>query len=327
MNELARVVSQFGLETLLQHIHTVIALVGSDGIVVSSNPACDGIKAMPPESSQFEDHLPPEEKSEFRRRLKLASENETSSRWIINLVTDGAGTQVGYDALILPAGDGLALLFAERIAVDPEVSRVIDTLNRRVKLFRIEFEQAKKLVLDKQTEVEAVIAQAEEISNIDALTFLPNRRQVIRRLQDEALRAQRYNSLFSVSVVDLDHFKSINDTYGHATGDDVLREVAMILRNNIRHPDLVGRYGGEEFLIILPNSPLEAASEQAARLCRQMRQSVIRVADQTIHITISIGSAQFRKDRDNWQTLLERADAAMYEAKKAGRDGWAASKI
>jgi diguanylate cyclase (GGDEF)-like protein len=323
MEELACAVSQFGLQALLQHTHALVVLVDSDGTVVSSNPAFDSLKELLPASARFEDHIPSEEKDDFRRRLKIACNSEVASRRVLELITGKDGDCVSYDSLLMPAGPEHALLFADRLAMDPELSRVIDKLNRQVKLFRMEAERAKKIAVRKQTEVEAVIAQAEEVSSIDALTFLPNRRQIIRALQDEVLRAQRYNGLLSISMVDLDHFKRINDTYGHPAGDHVLREVALLLRNSIRHPDMVGRYGGEEFLILLPNSSHEGASIQAGRLCEQIRHSVIQADEHEINVTLSIGIAQFQNGLDTWQTLLNRADTAMYKVKTAGRDSWA----
>ena len=128
----------------------------------------------------------------------------------------------------------------------------------------------------------------------------------------------RFRSL----LLDIDHFKNVNDTYGHLAGDEALRQVAYQLRDHIRHPDMAGRYGGEEFLILLPNSDSNAAAEQASRLCKQVRETIIQVEDHTLNITISIGIAQFRNGEDTWETLLNRADNAMYEAKNNGRDRW-----
>jgi len=145
---------------------------------------------------------------------------------------------------------------------------------------------------------------------------------IVRELQSEVLRVQRYNNPLSISVVDIDHFKNVNDTYGHQVGDEALRQVAYQLRDHIRHPDMAGRYGGEEFLILLPNSDSKAAAEQASRLCRQVRETDIQVDGNTLALTISIGIAQFRNGEDTWETLLNRADNAMYEAKTEGRDRW-----
>jgi diguanylate cyclase (GGDEF)-like protein len=196
-------------------------------------------------------------------------------------------------------------------------------LNKQVKLFKVERDVANKLVRRKHTEVNAVMAQAHEVSQMDALTFLPNRRMILRELQDEVLRAERYHTQFTISLVDVDHFKKVNDSYGHLTGDEVLRQVGTKLKEQIRHPDLAGRYGGEEFLILLPNSDSKAAAEQAARLCRQVRDMVVQANKYSLQVTISIGIAGYEFGVDTWESLLNRADISLYEAKSSGRDRWA----
>jgi diguanylate cyclase (GGDEF)-like protein len=126
--------------------------------------------------------------------------------------------------------------------------------------------------------------------------------------------------------LDIDHFKSINDTYGHVVGDQVLQKLAGELREHIRHPDTIGRYGGEEFLVILPHSTVIAATEQAERLCRYIRSLVIPAGENNISLTISIGVAQFKIQREDWQTFLSRSDKALYQAKNNGRDQWAVAE-
>jgi diguanylate cyclase (GGDEF)-like protein len=193
-------------------------------------------------------------------------------------------------------------------------------MDRRMKMFQVESESAKKIARNKQIEVEAIVTQSNELAQVDALTFLPNRRMIVRELQDEVLRAERYNTPFSISVADVDFFKQVNDTHGHIAGDEVLRQVAYQLRDHIRHPDLAGRYGGEEFLILLPNTAAAEAAEQAARLCKYVRETDVHVNNTILNVTISIGVAQFRHGKDTWDSLLNRADNAMYEAKNSGRD-------
>ncbi|HND49784.1 MAG TPA: GGDEF domain-containing protein, partial [Anaerolineales bacterium] len=210
----------------------------------------------------------------------------------------------------------------ERIESEADAENMVEKLRKQVKLFQVESEVSKKLARNKQIEMEAVLAQAQEVAHVDPLTFLPNRRTIIKDLQSEVMRAERYHSKFCISVVDIDKFKSINDTYGHPVGDEVLRHVALQLRDGIRHPDVVGRYGGEEFIILLPNSDNNAAAEQASRLCRQIRSSVVRSKDHDIQVTISVGIAQFHIGEDSWHSLLKRADNAMFEAKSRGRDRW-----
>ena len=135
--------------------------------------------------------------------------------------------------------------------------------------------------------------------------------------------SERYGTPLSISMLDLDHFKQVNDTHGHSSGDDVLRKVASELRDHIRQPDEIARYGGEEFLVILPNSSLKAACEQASRLCQQVRSTPLISGGIVIQMTISIGIAQLQLHNENWQKLLDRADQALLQAKQNGRDQWA----
>ncbi|HSM71713.1 MAG TPA: GGDEF domain-containing protein [Anaerolineales bacterium] len=174
----------------------------------------------------------------------------------------------------------------------------------------------------KEIEIKAILAQAHEIANTDVLTFLPNRRKIIVDLQEEVIRANRYDTPLSISLLDLDHFKDINDNYGHTTGDEALRSVAARLREQIRHPDTIGRYGGEEFLIVLPNSEIKAAGDQAERLCQTIRALQIEANEHSFKVTISIGVAQYRVGDENWEEFLHRADEALYTAKDLGRDRW-----
>lgn len=185
-----------------------------------------------------------------------------------------------------------------------------------------ELQKAKRSLEIKEIELRAVLAQAHEVSNTDVLTFLPNRRKIIVELQEEVIRSNRYGTPLAISLMDIDHFKTINDTHGHTTGDEVLRHLAARLREHIRHPDTIGRYGGEEFLIVLPNSEADAAAEQASRLCQHIRTMQVPSNGHPISITISVGVAQYRIGQENWEQFLNRADAALYQAKNNGRDQW-----
>ena len=196
-----------------------------------------------------------------------------------------------------------------------------DLLNDFQKL-EAENQKMKRSLEIKEIEIKAILAQAHEIANTDVLTFLPNRRKIIVDLQEEVIRSNRYNSPLSISLLDLDHFKNINDTYGHTTGDEALRSVSARLREQIRHPDTIGRYGGEEFLIVLPSSEIKAAGEQAERLCQTIRYLQVESDDHSFSVTISIGLAQYRIGDENWEQFLHRADEALYKAKDMGRDQW-----
>ena len=185
-----------------------------------------------------------------------------------------------------------------------------------------EYQKAKRTIEIKEIEIKAILAQAHEIANTDVLTFLSNRRKIIVDLQEEAIRSNRYGTPLSISLLDLDHFKNINDTMGHTTGDEALRSVSARLREQIRHPDSIGRYGGEEFLIVLPSSEIKAAVEQAERLCQTIRSLLVEANDHSFKVTISIGVAQYRVGDESWEQFLHRADEALYKAKDQGRDQW-----
>jgi diguanylate cyclase (GGDEF)-like protein len=185
-----------------------------------------------------------------------------------------------------------------------------------------ELKRTRRALEIKEIEVRAILAQAHEIANTDVLTFLANRRKIIVDLQEEIIRSDRYKTPLSISILDIDHFKNFNDTYGHTVGDDVLKHVAARLREQVRHPDSIGRYGGEEFLIVLPNSEAQAALEQASRLCQRIREMQVESKDHVLSVTISIGVAQYKIGREDWDQFLHRADTAMYQAKGNGRDQW-----
>lgn len=322
MEKLAEIIAATDVETILETIHAIVALVESDGTLVSWNSAFESCKKTFPSIVNLGELFSQNDKSMLHGKLSSGM----PGRWAVEFPLDGVAASKYCDCVFIPMQNGRVLFIAERVESDIALQEMIEQLNRRVKLFQIESEFTKKIARNKQIEMDAVMVQASEVAHVDPLTFLVNRRTIIRELQDEVLRAERYHSMLSVSVVDVDNFKSVNDTYGHPVGDEVLRQVAYQLRESIRHPDVVGRYGGEEFLIILPNSNVEAAAEQAARLCRQVRETVVQVKDYKVNITVSIGVAQFRVGVDTWDSLLNYADNAMYEAKNDGRNRWAVAK-
>lgn len=200
----------------------------------------------------------------------------------------------------------------------------IQRLSVELEKINKELDDAKRIIKRKSIELKAVMAQAEEVSHVDELTCLPNRRQIIKNIQNEVIRAERYKSFLSISMIDIDHFKNINDSHGHTVGDQVLFQLANILQEDVREPDTVGRYGGEEFLVVLPNTRLMEAADQAERLCSTIRQSDIDVGE-VIRLTVSIGVAEYRHGKESWQKFLSRADMALYTSKNSGRDKWTVS--
>lgn len=159
-------------------------------------------------------------------------------------------------------------------------------------------------------------AQQREIANQDGLTGLFNRRHILERLDEEIARSERTLERFSIAMLDLDHFKQINDQHGHIVGDDVLRVFTRDVTTRLRRTDRAGRYGGEEFLLILPHTRLDGARG----LVDEVRQHVARKREDLPRFTVSAGVAEYPKDATDATRLIEVADARLYQAKHEGRD-------
>lgn len=159
-----------------------------------------------------------------------------------------------------------------------------------------------------------------ELSLTDQLTNIPNRRAIEVTGLKTFSEAQRYAHPLTIAILDLDRFKHVNDTYGHAAGDVVLYGVAQCLQSGLRISDVYGRWGGEEFLILLPSTKLQAAKRPLDRLLDLIRNTPFRIDHKDIHATASIGIAEISKTDDTFEALVSRADVALYEAKTAGRD-------
>ena len=318
MKNLAELISANDAGEILENIHAMIALIECDGALVSWNRAFESHKAKWPLAKNLRDCFAEAERTKIDNNLHI----DPHDWFVVECGFDGEEKTIFCECMFIPLANRQSLFIAERIDTASSLQEIIEHLNRRAKMFQLESESAKKMATNKQTEVDGVMAQANEISLVDALTFLPNRRRIIRELQDEVLRAERYGTRLSISMADVDFFKNVNDTYGHLTGDEVLRHIGYTLREHIRHPDIAGRYGGEEFLILLPNTVSAQAGEQAERLCKYVRETKVNANDHIISVTISIGVTEFRRGVDTWDSLLNRADHALYDAKKKGRDCW-----
>lgn len=168
--------------------------------------------------------------------------------------------------------------------------------------------------------------EVQSLALTDPLTGLHNRRSIFELGRVEFLRSHRNNRPFCCLMLDLDHFKQINDNYGHHVGDQILQEFAARCKSTVREVDLVGRYGGEELIIIMPETELEAALPVAERLRTAICERPVTLEGQELFITVSIGAAQKDENTLHLETLIARADQAMYIAKHKGRNRVATSK-
>ena len=158
----------------------------------------------------------------------------------------------------------------------------------------------------------------------DALTGTFNRRYLDRRLDEEVMRARRYGFPLAVLLLDIDHFKEINDEHGHPFGDGILAGLSQIVMNSVRRTDVVARYGGDEILVIATHTPLAAAAELGERLRQRIEGAEMGQAGEagglSIRVTISAGVAGYSDELSSGQSLIQAADQALYQAKQAGRN-------
>jgi two-component system cell cycle response regulator len=177
--------------------------------------------------------------------------------------------------------------------------------------------------LDKWTQLRQARADREELerlANFDPLTGLYNRQAILGKLRELINRAKRYKEDFSLSMLDIDHFKKVNDRYGHLTGDEVLEKIAALIHRNIRDTDIAGRYGGEEFIIILPLADLSSAMVVTERVRNIIENAEMKdSAGNVFVITVSQGLSSWEQGEDAY-SLISRADEALYKAKENGRN-------
>lgn len=172
-----------------------------------------------------------------------------------------------------------------------------------------------------QDELKRATEHFRELSNTDPLTNLYNRRFLAEILENELQRARRLHSIISLLIVDIDHFKKVNDIYGHQMGDKVLVSVAETFREGLRTYDIASRYGGEEFVLVLPGTPLTGGLEVAERLRKAVQSLKFPIPMDMVVITVSVGVAMFPAEQvDGFDSLFNRADEALYRAKQSGRN-------
>ena len=307
IDEVALLFSQYALSSFLRSTGLLIVLLGDGGRLLAWNPAFDSIKQEIHDVNYLRDFLSLSSRTVFDLLLSTVTHDRIQTQGELDL---GQGNRLsGYTCFLYPIPDGRVLFVAEPSHAIADLESLSEELQR-----------TKQSLERKETELQFVLAQATDVSSIDALTSLPNRRQILAQLQEAAAFSDQYGTLLVLLLVDIDLFKRINDTHGHTVGDEVLRSLAGKLRQFVHPPEVIGRYGGEEFLIVLPHYTLNAALEHANHLCAQIRDVSVDVEGLTLSITVSVGIAQHKVRKEDWQQLLYRADLALDQAKTDGRD-------
>ncbi len=206
----------------------------------------------------------------------------------------------------------------ETIGMHKNGSRI--TIERSVSGFKLGDDWYAVATIRDITERKATEAKLRELATTDSLTGLYNRRRFLELSEREFAKCLRYNRSLAMFMIDIDHFKNVNDTHGHDAGDEVLRSLSEISIMALRNADIVGRLGGEEFGVLLPETGKEAAIEVAERLRTSVERAVIATNSAELTITVSIGVATMPPDTKDIQALLKRADVALYDAKQSGRN-------
>lgn len=207
---------------------------------------------------------------------------------------------------------------------------VLSTLeNKYYKLARITVSTGEHVVfgtditelVHTQQQLERTLQQLDQLANTCDLSGIPNRRHIMDCLNKEFCRAKRYGSTFAVVIADIDHFKKVNDTYGHSVGDQAIIHFAELISENLRDSDMIGRVGGEEFAILLPNTNLQQAKIYADRVREKVANTpLVLGSKERLTLTSSFGIAEFSAVDKDVSDLFNRADKALYKAKEAGRN-------
>lgn len=182
--------------------------------------------------------------------------------------------------------------------------------------YRSKLDEANKKLTNQKVELTKLQSDA----GLDFLTKIANRRAFNTRMTEELGRLKRYGSSFSLVILDVDHFKMVNDTYGHLAGDRILRAMAQIMEEQKRETDFLARYGGEEFVILLPETTADDARVLAEKIRRKIAGSKFRLEKRSIAISISAGVGELLDPNDSADAFFKRIDAALYKAKSNGRD-------
>jgi diguanylate cyclase (GGDEF)-like protein len=322
MGELFRQFARHAEALVLEQVASLLVLLDAEGRLLEANGALARLTRARPRPWCLEDLLVSSSAGRLRAGLVQAREEGGPVHLTLHASGEDTGLPASYDCWLLPVADGRFLCYADPLpllddrAAEEAFRVTVELANTTRELQRSRHELAAKT-----RALEEALARIEALARTDSLTGLPNRRHVMERLEEEVVRARRYRSPLSVLLLDFDHFKRVNDRFGHQAGDRVLERGAGLLARELRQTDCLGRYGGEEFLGVLPETGLERAAPLAARLGARVRASAAVIGpDPERPVTVSIGVSAFLGEADTSEDLLARADSALYRAKAEGRD-------
>jgi len=213
----------------------------------------------------------------------------------------------------------LSIALADRISIlEQETKSAQDKVRHTLEEAK---ENLESEVIKRTLELEQQTAKAKELARVDEMTGIANRRAFLEQGEKIIQNSKRYQTPFSLVIMDIDHFKNINDTYGHAAGDLVLVSLVKEISSSIRDTDFFARVGGEEFVLLLPHTTAELATEKTKALLKKIEMLEVPYKESVLKITVSMGICEFTQHEDTIYSLLSKADQALYYVKGHGRNG------
>ena len=305
------------LDVILNSLCSVVLHDAADILLVDDSQVCHCVRF-----SSYE-RMTAEQDAEMERKeyvladfANLRRMSVTRQPLIINDVSQ-------YDWQTIPPTGWICSCLGVPILTEGKVAGFIGLYAEEVDFFAPEHAARLTVFADQAAvaiEKAHLFEELRRLAAVDALTGIANRRHFFVQAELEFARAARYGQKLTAMMLDIDHFKGINDTYGHAVGDQVLTTVAQICARSLRKIDLLGRYGGEEFVFLLPETDGEEACAAAERLRQGIADAVLMTGEVQIQLTVSIGIATLDPREDRLDALLNRADLALLRAKQAGRN-------
>ncbi|MDJ0729586.1 MAG: diguanylate cyclase [Crocosphaera sp.] len=323
------------VDDIRKNLQLLIEILDTSGygttFALSGKQALERVKVTEPDLILLDLMMPEINGIEVCKRLK---DDENTAKIPVIFLT--AATETNY---LLNAFEVGAVDYVTKPFRTPELLARVKT-HLDLKKTKDELEKAYQEMKKTKEELEKAYQETKRIASTDELTGIPNRRSIFNFGKQEFERSQRYKLPFSLLMIDIDKFKTINDSYGHDVGDDALRMMVKITLNSLRKVDYIGRLeteeealtkkghleshlgrlGGEEFVVILPHTGLKGAYIAAQRVCDAMTEESLQVGDKTVRITVSIGVATYDPKDEKMDDILKRADLALFAAKENGRN-------
>ncbi|KXK12316.1 MAG: diguanylate cyclase [Chloroflexi bacterium OLB14] len=293
-------------DIVIDHIPQFVVVIDARDLIIDANEVAEHWAGLPKAEMIGKDPLHIFTKwSQFLNRLLVTEETREE------VTLAGEPTRI-VELMVIPIKNKSDGTLSGRVVVAHDITERKQSEN--------DLTDMNEILWGKIEEVELLRAQLQEQAIRDPLTGLFNRRFFSESLEKETAQALRDNSTLSIIILDIDHFKQVNDQYGHKLGDLALQQLAKLLTDNIRSGDIACRFGGEEFVILMPNATTESAFERAEFLRKQFEGMIIKFENKKLTCTFSAGVASFPTHADSGESVLNLADTALYQSKSNGRN-------